>query len=56
VLNVGQQRLGSQHAPEQVTPQMAAEDFAHVLERVPGAMITGQAMNAAVALEFLGRG
>src|SRR5579859_692987 len=83
VLQVGGQLLGRQNAPEQPTPQMAAEDFAYVLERVPGAMvslgtrpngvaegaaanahsnrylleeeamITGQAMYAAVALEFL---
>ena len=86
VLHVGAELLGSQNAPEQATPQMAAEDFSYVLEQVPGAMmslgtrpngvaegeaanahsnrylleeeamITGQAMYAAVALEFLARG
>jgi amidohydrolase len=86
VLQVGERLLGKEHAPEQATPQMAAEDFAYVLERVPGAMmslgtrpngvaegaaanahsnrylleeeamVTGQAMYAAVALEFLTRG
>jgi amidohydrolase len=86
VLRVGHQLLGSENAPEQATPQMAAEDFSYVLEQVPGAMmslgtrpngvaeadaasphsnrylleeeamITGQAMYAAVALEFLKSG
>jgi amidohydrolase len=86
VLKVGQDLLGSGNAPEQATPQMAAEDFSYVLEQVPGAMmslgtrpngvaegeaanahsnrylleedamITGQAMYAAVALAFLSRG
>jgi metal-dependent amidase/aminoacylase/carboxypeptidase family protein len=83
VLHVGQRLLGSDNAPEQATPQMAAEDFSYVLEQVPGAMVslgtrptgvaegeaanahsnrylleedamvTGQAMYAAVTLEFL---
>ena len=38
VMDVGQRLLGTERAPEQPTPQMAAEDFAYVLERVPGAM------------------
>jgi amidohydrolase len=82
-LHVAQRLLGSDNAPEQATPQMAAEDFAYVLEQVPGvmvslgtrpksmadgeapnahsnrylleedAMVTGQALYAALALEFL---
>ncbi len=38
VIGVGQRLLGTERAPEQPTPQMAAEDFAYVLEKVPGAM------------------
>lgn len=38
-LEVARQVLGVEHAPEQRTPQMAAEDFSYVLERVPGAMM-----------------
>jgi hippurate hydrolase len=38
VIGVGQRLLGTERAPEQPTPQMAAEDFAYVLEQVPGAM------------------
>ena len=40
VLHVGQRLLGSENAPEQATPEMAAEDFSYVLERVPGAMMS----------------
>jgi hippurate hydrolase len=36
VLGVGERLLGSERASEQPTPQMAAEDFAYVLEQVPG--------------------
>jgi amidohydrolase len=40
VLGVARQLVGAEWAPEQATPQMAAEDFAYVLERVPGAMVS----------------
>jgi hippurate hydrolase len=40
VLEVARDLLGPQQAPEQATPQMAAEDFSYVLERVPGAMVS----------------
>lgn len=40
VLGVGQRLLGSEGALEQSAPQMAAEDFSYVLERVPGAMVS----------------
>jgi amidohydrolase len=40
VIGVAQQLLGVEQAPEQATPQMAAEDFSYVLERVPGAMLS----------------
>jgi amidohydrolase len=83
VIDVGQRLLGRDRAPEQSVPQMAAEDFSYVLEKVPGvmmslgtqphgyaeggapnahsnrylleeeAMVTGMAMYAAVAMEFL---
>jgi len=56
VRGVGERLLGPDRAPEQPAPQMAAEDFAYVLERVPGAMASlgtkpegfaeGQAPNA----------
>jgi hippurate hydrolase len=39
VLDVGQRLVGRERAPQQLTPQMAAEDFSYVLEQVPGAMI-----------------
>lgn len=38
VLDVARDLLGAENAPEQPTPQMAAEDFSYVLERVPGVM------------------
>jgi len=38
VIEVGQRVLGVQKAVEQPSPQMAAEDFAYVLEHIPGAM------------------
>jgi hippurate hydrolase len=40
VLDVARDLLGPEHAPEQPWPQMAAEDFSYVLERVPGAMVS----------------
>ena len=40
VLGVAGDLLGPPQAPEQATPQMAAEDFSYVLERVPGAMVS----------------
>jgi hippurate hydrolase len=40
VLDVARGLLGAEQAPEQATPQMAAEDFSYVLERVPGAMVS----------------
>jgi amidohydrolase len=85
VIDVGQRLVGPDRAPEQSAPQMAAEDFSYVLEKVPGvmmslgtqppgyaeggapnahsnrylleeeAMVTGMAMYAAVAIEFLNR-
>jgi hippurate hydrolase len=36
VLDVGQRLVGRERAPQQLTPQMAAEDFSYVLEQVPG--------------------
>jgi hippurate hydrolase len=38
VLEVGQQVLGTEHAVEQPSPQMPGEDFAYVLQKIPGAM------------------
>jgi amidohydrolase len=85
VIDVGQRLVGPDRAPEQSVPQMAAEDFSYVLEKIPGvmmslgtqpagyaeggapnahsnrylleeeAMVTGMAMYAAVAIEFLNR-
>ena len=40
VLEVGRQLLGDDGVQEQPFPQMAAEDFSYVLERVPGAMVS----------------
>ncbi|MBV9169905.1 MAG: amidohydrolase [Chloroflexi bacterium] len=40
VLDVARSLVGPECAPEQATPQMAAEDFSYVLERVPGAMVS----------------
>ncbi len=40
VLDVGRHVLGPEKAVEQRVPQMAAEDFSYILERVPGAMIS----------------
>jgi metal-dependent amidase/aminoacylase/carboxypeptidase family protein len=84
VLDVSQRLLGPEATQEMTHPQMAAEDFSYILERVPGAMVSlgsrppqfsegnapnahsnrylldesamvsGIAMHAAVALEFLG--
>jgi hippurate hydrolase len=39
-LEVAARLLGTERAIEQPTPQMAAEDFSFVLERVPGAMVS----------------
>ena len=38
VLEAGREVLGADNCIEQPTPQMAGEDFAYVLERIPGAM------------------
>jgi hippurate hydrolase len=38
VIDVGRELLGTENCPEQPSPQMAGEDFAYVLEQVPGAM------------------
>jgi hippurate hydrolase len=38
VLEVGRETLGTDNCLEQPTPQMAGEDFAYVLEHIPGAM------------------
>ena len=38
VLDTGRQVLGSEHCVEQPSPQMPGEDFAYVLEQIPGAM------------------
>jgi amidohydrolase len=38
VLDVGRRLVGPERVPEQSAPQMAAEDFSYILERVPGAM------------------
>ena len=38
VLDVGREALGTDNCLEQPTPQMAGEDFAYVLEHIPGAM------------------
>ena len=38
VLDVGREALGADNCLEQPTPQMAGEDFAYVLEHIPGAM------------------
>jgi amidohydrolase len=38
VLDVGRRLFGADRVIESATPQMAAEDFSYVLERVPGAM------------------
>jgi hippurate hydrolase len=38
VLDTGRAVLGSDHCQEQPTPQMPGEDFAYVLEQIPGAM------------------
>jgi amidohydrolase len=38
VLEVGRETLGTDNCLEQATPQMAGEDFAYVLEHIPGAM------------------
>jgi hippurate hydrolase len=39
-LEVGQRLLGPERAYETPTPQMVAEDFSYVLEKVPGAMVS----------------
>src|SRR5262249_4703777 len=39
VLQVGSDVLGPERAVEQPSPQMAGEDFAYLLERIPGAMV-----------------
>jgi hippurate hydrolase len=38
VLDTGRELLGSEQCLEQPTPQMPGEDFAYVLEEIPGAM------------------
>lgn len=38
VLEVGRELLGSEHSLHPSTPELATEDFAYVLERIPGAM------------------
>jgi hippurate hydrolase len=38
VLDTGRHVLGPEHCQEQPTPQMPGEDFAYVLEQIPGAM------------------
>jgi hippurate hydrolase len=38
VLDVGRDMLGKEHALEQPSPELAGEDFAYVLERIPGVM------------------
>jgi hippurate hydrolase len=38
VLETGRDILGAEHCLEQPSPQLAGEDFAYVLEQIPGAM------------------
>jgi hippurate hydrolase len=38
VLETGRGIVGAEHCLEQPSPQLAAEDFAYVLEQIPGAM------------------
>jgi hippurate hydrolase len=38
VLDTGRDLLGADHCLEQPTPQLAGEDFAYVLEKIPGVM------------------
>ena len=38
VLETGRELLGGEHSIQQPTPQMPGEDFAYVLEQIPGAM------------------
>ncbi|HEY2595384.1 MAG TPA: M20 family metallopeptidase [Chloroflexota bacterium] len=38
VLETGRDILGAEHSLQQPSPQLAAEDFAYVLEQIPGAM------------------
>lgn len=40
VLEAGRQLLGSEHSLQQPTPELATEDFAYVLEKVPGVMMS----------------
>ena len=40
VLDTGREVLGANQCLEQASPQLAGEDFAYVLERIPGAMMS----------------
>jgi hippurate hydrolase len=40
VVQTGRKLLGDQHCLEQPSPQLAGEDFAYVLEQIPGAMVS----------------
>jgi hippurate hydrolase len=40
VLETGRELLGPEGCLEQPSPQMPGEDFAYVLERIPGAMVS----------------
>jgi amidohydrolase len=40
VLETGRSLLGAEHCVEQPSPQLAGEDFAYVLEQIPGVMMS----------------
>jgi hippurate hydrolase len=40
VMDTGRELLGAEHCLQQLTPQLAGEDFSYVLEKIPGVMMS----------------